>query len=672
MNGDLSRSNRNPITKWLITGMTAVVLLLIGVPTYIYLYKNGGIKFDTGPSQTLKKVISIAEPKDSYDVIVVGTDPEGVTAAISSARNGLKTLLVDGRNRDILGGLFTIGWLSNPIDLNQDKDNLRTLPGQKPAVLNKGIFSEWFNNVEGTTFDVVTGANAFYELVRKEKNIDLLLQTKSMKPIVGTPLDKVMNPSVKATVQGVTLELANGSKRNVKAKVVIDATQDADIAAAAGVPFTLGREDLGDAKSQMAVTTVFRISNVDADLWQKIAKRLSEDGDYDTDTDERSAWGYSKMSGYQPLRPDRIKMRGLNIGRQNDQTALINALQIFGVDPFDPKSVEEAKKLAEAELPRVVEYMKQLYPEFAPVQYVNIAPELYVRETRHMQGLYRLTILDVLDNRDQWDRIAFGSYRVDLQRTSPTDNGAEILAPYKFAVPFRSIVPQQVDGILVVGRSASYDTLPHGSARVVPTGMAAAEAAGVAAKLSIDSKISFRELAANKTLVSQMQDMLNKQGMDLKPYKVTPSASNHLTYMTHKQYDGLKTAVYIGIAIGGGLNDFKLNDKSNPQRLINHMVVSKKVFASKNVFKGDPAASLTGLTGDAKSVPLTLSQACYTLTKTLGLDLTREQAQKDLETRGMLTKATLDTIAAPQSLTNGDVYMLLKDFLEGSVNLKLQ
>ena len=65
---------------------------------------------------------------------------------------------------------------------------------------------------------------------------------------------------------------------------------------------------------------------------------------------------------------------------------------------------------------------------------------------------------------------------------TPDDWGGVVLKPKQYAIPYRSIVPLKVDNLLVVGRSASFDTLPHGSARVIPTGMATGQAAGAAVK----------------------------------------------------------------------------------------------------------------------------------------------------------------------------------------------
>ncbi|MCC2686572.1 MAG: hypothetical protein K0R75_3471, partial [Paenibacillaceae bacterium] len=559
---------------------------------------------DSGQKRELLKVSSSRSIADQYDVIVVGTDPEGITAAVSAARNGLKTLLVDGRNRDVLGGLFTLGWL-NTIDMNYAPEKTALVAGARD-VLNKGLFSEWFAKIEGDSFDVVTAANAFYNMVEKEKNIDLLMQAASIKPLMGTPSAGGTTP-----ITGITVTDSNGATRTIAAKAVIDATQDADIATLAGVPYTYGREDIGDKQSKMAVTLVFRIKNVTPDVWKSIKDRLNGDEDPNTGANEVSAWGYGGMYQYKEVDKGRVKMRGLNIGRQNDNSALINALQIFGIDGADPTSREQAVAIGRAELPHVVDYMKQLYPEFANIELDDTAPEPYVRETRHIIGEYRMSILDVLENRDQWDRIAFGSYPVDIQRTSPNDSGAVVCAPEQYAVAFRSLVPLKVDGLLVVGRAASYDTLPAGSARVVPVGMAEGQAAGAAAKLAIDRDMTFRQLSASKEAIAALQDTLNVQGMALKPFSAKPQP-----FMQHKEYAGLQTAVTLALAYGCYSNDFMLDTASNAQRFVNLTSGARRIKPA--AFAGDPSAAVKGMTTPDKQ-PLTLTQAEYTLALAVGL-----------------------------------------------------
>lgn len=647
--------------KWFILAMMFVLLFATGGPYLVWKEKyGGGLRNDTAEVQELEAVKTVKTPADTYDVIVVGTDPEGVAGAVSASRNGLKTLLVDGRGREILGGLMTLGWL-NSLDNNYDEDTYDWL-ATKPNVLNKGIFQEFYNGVEGTSFDVTTAANVFNRLVAKEKNIDVLLKTQSIAPILADGKDGAK------LVAGLDITLENGEKRTVKAKAVLDATQDADVAVAAGAPYSRGREDLNDPDSLMAVTVVFRLKNADENFWKEVRKYLDNDGNDGTHADTYSAAGYGDIKDYKAQNPARAKMRGLNIGRNNDNTILINSLQLFGVNPFDPASVKDAYAIAGQELPHVLQFIKEKHPEFANLELDGVAPELYVRETRHIYGEYRLTAIDLLENRDQWDRIAFGSYPVDIQSTTPSDFGAVAMEPYKYAVPFRSIVPQKVDGLLVVSRSASYDTIPHGSARVIPLGMAVAESAGAAAKVAIDHNISFRDMSKSKERIAEMQELAVGKGLVLAPY--TPPKQ---PYQDHKAYPGLKAAVYTGLVNGSyGNANFEpkeLDKPSNPQRFVNHFATLKKRYPQS--FKGEASNAIAGMSADkAKSDPLTLQQAAYTIARSAGLTVKPEQAAAELTAKHLVKEETLGLIADKEKLTNGEAYLLVKDVLEGLVNLR--
>ncbi|MCY9592698.1 FAD-dependent oxidoreductase [Paenibacillus chitinolyticus] len=630
--------------SWIVWMCLLIVLTVIAAAAALYWQYRHHNKPKPIAQQTLSEVKSVANLEKQYDVIVVGTDPEGVTAAVSAARNGQKTLLVDGHDREILGGLMTLGWL-NSIDMNYVPNPSVLNPHD---VLNKGLFSEWYSKIEGDSFSINTAANAFYDMVRGEKNIDLMLKLKSIEPLLS-------NQGQQTRVEGITLTKEDGTKQEIRANAVIDATQDGDIAAAAGVPFTYGLEDLGNKNAKMAVTLVFKLKNVTPDVWSQISKHLKTDDDPMSDANEVSAWGYKELYNYPALNPERVKMRGLNIGRQDGDMVLINALQIFNIDGLDAKSRAEAFEIAKKEIPNVVAFLKKNYPEFAGVELAGTAPELYVRETRHIQGEYRLNIIDLLENRDQWDRIAFGSYPVDIQRLAPTDTGMVVTQPEQYAIPFRSIVPKKVDGLLVIGRAASYDTLPHGSARVIPVGMAEGQAAGAAAKLAKDAGLSFRELAASKENIAKLQDMLNKQGVDLKPFSMKPQP-----FMTHKQYEGLKAAVSMSLVGGGYKNEFELDKVSNPQRMVNYITRMKKIIPS--AYGGDPSGSLKGIDEEArKKSALTLDQAAYTMTQGLGIAVPKEGAMAELSKRGIVQESSLATIKDKQNLTNGDTFMLIMD-----------
>lgn len=568
-------------------------------------------------------VESIEAPKERYDVIVVGTDPEGIAAAVSAARNGLSTLLVDGYERDVLGGLMTRGWL-NTIDMNYEKKRFSL------RILNKGIFYEWYRLVEGDSFDIRSAANAFYALVRDEPNIDLLLGLDEIAPLF------IESERAQRTVGGATIKDGDGSSHTVYADAVIDATQDADFAVQAGVPYSVGREDLGRADARMAVTAVFWLTGVTPAVWDAITVRIQEEdaGRNLYGANEMSAWGYNDVQHYEPVTTDRIRMRGLNLGRQNDESALVNAMQIFGVDGTDPESKAEALRLAEQEVPHIVAYLQDHYPELAGVEYGGMAPELYVRETRHIYGEYRLRMADVLEQRDHWDRIAFGSYPVDIQRVSPDDWGQIVSNPAVYAIPYRSIVPLEVDGLLVVGKTASFDSLPHGSARVIPVGMALGEAAGAAVRVATEAGITLRELSRSPQLVARMQQILTEQGMDLRPRELKPP-----DYVQHEAYEGLKLIVSRGLWVGGYNNDFRLDEPIRARTLRNLLTH----FAEESELLAIWREQLAELDEGASVSPLHL------------MELLGGEPQRYLSAE---TLAMLDGVDA---LTHGQLFMIVHD-----------
>lgn len=626
--------------------ISLILVTGIGLVLFFYNYQSvaGLWKGQNQHFVQLEPVIETPQIIENYDVIVIGTDPEGLAAAISAGRNGLKTLLVDGKNREILGGLITLGWL-NSLDMNR---------GPNGEILNKGIFLEWFNQVEGDSVDVRTAANVFYNMIKAEKNIDLQFKAENITPLIKK------SENGRSIVEGISF-VKNGEQKTIYAKVMIDATQDADIAYLAGVEFTYGREDLGDKNSRMAVTSIFRLKNVTNDVWNQIREsiRKEDKGRGLYGSNKVSAWGYDSLQTYTPANKERTKMRGLNIGIQNDDTVLINSLQIFGIDGTDPDSYQEGMEIGKQEVAQVVDFLKNNYPEFSSVELDGVAPELYVRETRHMIGEYRLSIIDLLENRDHEDRIAFGSYPVDIQRTSPSDMGVVVMSPIQYAVPFRSLVPLNVDGLLVVGRSASFDSLAHGSARTIPVGMAAGEAAGAAAKIVIENEITFHELSNSKDMIIKLQERLNTQGMEVKPFTV-----KNPDYTKHQAYEGLKVALKIGSAVGGYKNDFGLDNESSPLKLV-YLLNTLKRYPNLTLITGNPGSAVAEKDDTFKKGNLTQQQAAYTVACTLGMNVPMETSDSILVEKGLLNQSTLTKIANKNMLTVGDTYLILNDLIEG-------
>lgn len=493
--------------------------------------------FLTGCGQAGAKVAEkpVVEGTD-YDVIVVGGEPEGVTAAVSAARNGMKTLLIE--DDEALGGLMTLGML-NFIDMCHGRDG---------TLLTQGIFEEYYNAVGGTAFDVEHAKSVFLSMVQNEPNIELKLNTSFVAPIVEND-----------AITGVTVR-EGGEEKTYRAARVIDATVDADVAAAAGVPYTFAGEDIGEKDRQMGVTLVFTVNNVD---WDKVVDYLENDGNAGTGADSKSAWGYTEEGySYVPHDP-MLKLRGFNAARQDNGDVLINAMIIFGVDVLDPESKAEGIARGKAELEYILPYVRENFIGFENAQLVGTAEQLYVRESRHIIGEYQLTIDDVLENRDQWDKIAIGAYPVDVQPTATQRYGTVIGSPDRYAIPFRSLVPLKIDNLLVVGRSASYKSLAAGSARVIPIGMAEGEAAGVATAYSVSNDVTYRAMTTDEKAISAVQKQLKKQGAYLEDFTI------HEDFMDHWAYPGVKVIRSLGLLDGGYDNNYHLEDTMSKWRYQN-------------------------------------------------------------------------------------------------------
>lgn len=507
------------------------------------------------------------EGQPGYDVIVVGGEPEGVAAALSAARNGLHTLLLE--DDDTLGGLMTLGEL-NFLDMNH---------GPKNELLTRGIFEEFYRDL-GNAFDIEQAKTWFLQKVQAEKNITLKLGIKDIKPIMrGNRIIGVEGKEKDTLVSYLGLRL-------------IDATADADLAAAAGVPYTIGGEDYGEEGLLMGVTLVFEVSGVD---WDRVAHYLkNEDTDPHSGANKIAAWGFGKEAmDYQP-QDKNMRLRGPNMARQKNGNVLINALLIFGVDGLDPSSKAEGIVRGQKEIEHIIDFMRTSFPGFESAEYAGNAKQLYVRETRHILGEYRLTITDVLENQDHWDRIAHGSYPVDVQPTAPENHGNVIGVPDIYSIPFRCLVPLDIENMLVVGRSASYDSLPHGSSRVIPIGMATAEAAGVASAYSIQNELTFRELVSHPELIEKIQTRLIKQGAYLVEYTPLRPA-----IMDHWAYPGVKIMRELGLIEGGYNNDYRLEREAGKWSIQNKFNKVLRLAAEQNPQRPKISVSLPEvLTGE--------------------------------------------------------------------------
>lgn len=379
--------------------------------------------------------------KEEYDVIVFGAEAEGIMTAISAARNNLKVLLVE--KRDGPGGLMIYSML-NTIDMNMNDDGV---------LLSQGIFEEFYAKLNNrNSFDVEVAQKAFEEMLEAEENITIMYNVKEY--------------TVGSTGTAIEYVVINGEKYT--ARTYIDCTQDADITVAAGGEYVVGWEDVNEKNRSMSATLVIHMDNVD---WDAACEVIKNENRPNTGYTDESIWAFGNITEtYVPLQTN-MRLKALNIGRQNDGSVLINSLQIINADMLNTDAKARAYKKCVDEAEYLAKFIKENVPGFENATLVGTAPELYVRETRHIIGEYQLTVKDMLESTYSRSSIGLASYPIDVQTTSIYDYGYIIGAPNQYYIPMGTIIPKGFTNLLTIGRSGSYTSIAAGSARVIPTGM---------------------------------------------------------------------------------------------------------------------------------------------------------------------------------------------------------
>lgn len=553
-----------------------------------------------------------------FDVIVVGSEPEGIAAAVAAAESGSRTLLITSDDR--VGGLFTLGQM-NVLDL-------RT----QPFDYQLGFFDRWWQLVgRRHSFDVERAGHAFDTLLH-EADVNVVLDTAKLMPIFAD-----------ARVTGVsTGETAHFARQ------FIDATAEMDFAAAAGASYSVGFESLG-LNERMVDTLVFRIAGVD---WQALRQGIRARGPGYAAEDDWVAWGHFGRypAAYEPEESG-LRLRGLNLGRQEDGTLLVNALLVYGVDPFDAESVADGLDRATREAPRIIRYLSRDVPGFENAEFAGVASRLYVRESRHLHAECLLTIDDVLDNRVTPIDVAAGGYPLDVQTLTSDDDGFVYGAPDIYGIRLCSAVPVGLQAVWVVGKAAGFDPLAASSARVVPFGMAFGEAVGIAAALAVKDGLDPVELVNDAQRIAAVRSELLERGAFLPEVKPRDPVGPY----QHPAYAAYRLLLNRGLAVGGYDNDPRLDE---PVAALSYVYLLSNVatrFLNDHATAQQLAARFTGL-----NEPLTsriaaeiTSEATYILHGFL------PESVEILEVLGDLG-AELDGL---DSLTRGQMYQLAARFL---------
>ncbi len=419
------------------------------------------------------------------DLVVVGGGSAGSAAAVAAARQGASVLLVEqsaylggtgatvldtfygfyapGTGERVVGG---IGW-----------EVCETLTRRGGAFERANTYGAG----TGVTYDPELLKVVWDELAQAA-GAEILFHVRATRVVMDGD-----------TVCGLLAETVAGPA-HLRAKVIIDATGDADIAWRAGVSL----ERPAAERAVQPLTQTFRLGGVDAGLTSsselhRLMRAHADSGEYDLPRREGSA--------HRTTAPGVVHT---------------NMTRVSGVDPTDPWQLSAAEREGRGQAGEYIRFLVEQVPGYEKAFLVSSAARIGVRESRRLIGEYVLTRADVLEARQFDDAIARCGAPVEDHAAGHqtiwqyVGSGDETPTGRTYGVPYRCLLPREADGLLVAGRCLSATHGAHASVRSMGQCMAMGHAAGTAAALTaaagiqpraVDIRTLRKELIAGGALV---------------------------------------------------------------------------------------------------------------------------------------------------------------------------
>jgi len=402
---------------------------------------------------------------DEVDILVCGGGVAGVAAAVAAARNGAEVLLIE--QYGFLGGLATGGLvittppLNNGInsEIRQRLEEVRTYiqcehVGDDPS--NQGLVA-------------VDPEILKYELVKMllEQDVKLLFHTYVVQSIVKDD-----------TIEGIIVENKAG-RGAILAKIVVDATGDGDVSALSQAPYEM-------AETPLPITLMFNMADVDT------KKALEQIGN----------WGRLRELVAEAVKEGELSF-SLGLYSKDYAPGLYAANlcypgeinvwsgSMYGINGLNPNDLTKAEITTREHAMKLARFLKKKLRGFEKSRIEYTATQIGVRETRRVLGAISPSLDDVMTKKFE-------------------DTVAKPYLNSEMRVPYRALVPQKVENLLVAGRclSAKQDAMVQ--LRLIPVCFATGQAAGTAAALALKGGATPRQLD-----VTLLQTTVTKQGMAL-------------------------------------------------------------------------------------------------------------------------------------------------------------
>lgn len=423
----------------------------------------------------------------AVDVVVSGGGMAGLAAAVSSARHGARTLLIE--REGFLGGAATaamMGLMGSAAALAH---------GMSKEVSDRLIAAGVAVGGAFTQFDPEGFKQVALEMVQ-ESGVELFWHTTVVDAIVQ-----------EHRVRGVVIHTKTGLQA-VFGGVVIDASGDADIAVSAGAPFVHGRERDGKMRP---ISLLFRLGGINCR--QLVEFVLSHPEQFSPDPNRNVIdlnAGLIRIEGFYGIMDD-LRRRGEvdeNIHYLRFEhclldkgMVLVNNTRVYDVDGTRPDHLTDAQLKARRQMIDLIAAIRKHIPGCEGAFLIDSAPSLGVRETRRVRGAYVLTEEDIANHAAFADAITEEHQRGAPGHEAHSPDAGEgsrrdvryreiVWQLYTYEIPYRSLLPGTPEGLLVAGRCISANHQADGWTRLEPVCLLTGQAGGTAAALAMARGVS--------------------------------------------------------------------------------------------------------------------------------------------------------------------------------------
>lgn len=416
---------------------------------------------------------------DRADIVIVGTEMEGMYLARAAADEGLKVVVLDPR--EAVGGQLLEAEM---LFLDETKDD-------QGKSLVQGRIKQLFDGFKSAKIRKKS------EYVRY---FDTLVHGIPIES--GVTLTKVNAGTGKLTsqaVQSVSYQTKDKTTKTIEAQYWVENTDNGTLAGKLNVTRMPGLEAFYGQHNveYMSAGIMMKFKGVDWARFSSSFNALTAEerskkygGGYVNDS---FAIGLVGMTNAYKATNPRLFLRGLNAVNQRDGEVLINALLVYTIDPADPKSVAEGLELGKKELPLIRDHFRKSIVGWEHAELNGFPDYLYIREYNHYETDYVLKPSDMLGASMFWDNVSIAGYPLDLQGTSANKWGIEMGRPDKYGMPLRSFLLRNYDNVILAGKNVGSSAIAYGSARIQPNTGLAAESIGVILG-QIQGKKKLREL----------------------------------------------------------------------------------------------------------------------------------------------------------------------------------